>query len=332
MTGATIAVPQAVNPWVVYSPGYDMHLFGLERLHPFDGRKFSRAWREARKVLGEVLQRRTTKPAREASLAELLTVHTQTYLARLKSPAYLAEVLELPLLRRLPAFVLERRLLEPMRLAAFGTIVAAQLALANGLAVNLGGGFHHASRDRGEGFCCYADINLAIAALRAGGDLKAGNDRVLIVDLDAHQGNGYERLAVGDSDIYIFDMYNRAIYPQDYVARKRIDYDVSLPTGTDETVYLQQLRKHLPQAIQAAKKPSLAFYIAGTDIYERDQLGGLGVSAEGILARDRFVLTSLAAAGIPVTVLTGGGYSPDSYLQIASMLEYVFTAWRPTPG
>lgn len=328
--GSTLSVKRSSGPIVIYSPEYDFHLFGLERLHPFDGRKFSKAWQEAYRQIGEPLRRQTIRPTQPLAARDLLAVHSAAYLAQLQSARYIAEVLEFPILRSLPMGVIESRLLWPMRLAARGTLLAARAALGgDGLAFNLGGGYHHASADRGEGFCCFADISLAVALLRQTGELVTGQDTVMIIDLDAHQGNGHERLAVGDKDIYIFDMYNRAIYPQDQFARQRIDYDVGLPAGTDETIYLQQLKKHLPIALSAAGQPRLAFYIAGTDIYENDQLGGLGVSAEGIRARDRFVLATLVAAEVPVAVLTGGGYSGESYQHIANTVEYIFETWQP---
>jgi histone deacetylase 11 len=319
-----------IDPTLIYTPGYDIHLYGLERLHPFEGRKYSKAWQLALSQIGDSFRRHTLPPTRPISTAELLTVHTEGYLQKLRSPAYVAQVLELPALRWLPMVLLERRLLRPMRLAVMGTWMAAQAALRSGLGLNLAGGYHHASADRGEGFCCYADINIALHLLRQAGSLVAGQDRVMIIDLDAHQGNGHERVSVGDGDVYIYDMYNRGIYPQDYLARRRIDYDVPVPSGSDEVVYLQQLRKHLPLALEAAHQPKLAFYIAGTDIYEQDQLGGLCVSAEGIAARDRFVLDLLTKAGVPLVVLSGGGYSSASFEQIANTLIYVFNTWVTT--
>lgn len=312
------------QPTVIYSPGYDLQFFGLEKLHPFDGHKYSKAWRAAAQTLGPSLRQHTLPPTRPIATPELLTVHSAAYLAKLHGPAYVAQVLELSVLRYLPYFLLEQCVLRPMRLAVMGTWMAAQAALEDGLAINLGGGYHHASADRGEGFCCFADIHVALHLLRQAGKLVRGRDRVMIVDLDAHQGNGHERLSVGDGDVYIFDVYNRGIYPQDYVARRRIDYDVPLPAGSDEVVYLQQLHKHLPAALEAANHPALAFYIAGTDIYENDQLGGLGVSSEGIGARDRFVLNLFGQAGVPLVMVTGGGYSAASYQQIANTLIYAF--------
>jgi histone deacetylase 11 len=316
-----------IDPAVVYSPDYDLHLMGLERFHPFDGRKYSKAYRLALKHLGSRLKRRTIRPARPIETHELLAVHTETYLSKLKAPGYAAEVVELPLLRSLPGFVIEARILRPIRLGVMGTLLAAQEALQNGVAINLAGGYHHASRERGEGFCFFADINIAIAALRQAGGLVPGRDRILIVDLDAHQGNGHERVSVDDPDVFILDMYNRAIYPQDHLARRRINVDVPLAAGTQETVYLQQLRKNLPVLLKAAGQPGLAFYVAGTDIFEQDPLGGLGISAEGIAARDRIVLTTLVEAGVPVVMLAGGGYSRESYEHLANAVEFVFETW-----
>jgi histone deacetylase 11 len=317
----------AVDPVVIYTPQYDLHLMGLEKLHPFDGRKFSRAWLTAYKSIGSRLKQRTFQPPRPAECDELLTVHSEAYLNKLNSPRYVAEVIELPLLASLPMFVLERRILRPMRLATMGTVMAARTALRDGVAINLGGGYHHASREKGEGFCFYADINIAIETLRRSGELVAGRDRVMIIDLDVHQGNGHERASVDDDDIFIFDMYNRDIYPGDEEARRRIDYEAPLTSGADDTRYLQQLRKHLPAALAAARLPRLAFYIAGTDVYEHDRLGALSVSQEGILERDKFVFKTLVNAGVRVAMLTGGGYSGESYRHIARTVEAVFETW-----
>jgi len=312
---------------IVYSPAYDLHFLGLEKLHPFEGRKYSRAWREARKTLGEGLERLTHCPPHPIDRESLLAVHTEDYLDKLNSPRYAAQVVELPILASLPKFLIERRILRPMRLAAMGTLLAAREALNGGMAVNLGGGYHHASQDRGEGFCFYADINIALEALRRSGDVVRGQDRVLIVDLDVHQGNGHERVSMHDRDVYILDMYNRDIYPQDREARRRINCDVPLPSGADDALYLQQLRACLPQALREAGRPKIAFYVAGTDIYEHDLLGGLRVSAQGILERDRLVLNTLTSEGIPWVMLAGGGYSGESYRHIANSVCFVIQTW-----
>jgi histone deacetylase 11 len=316
-----------IQPIIVYSPGYDLHLLGVERLHPFDGRKYSRAYHLALHHLGAALARRTLRPRHPIARAHLLAVHSADYLAAIRSRRTIAQIVELPLLAGLPGFLLDWRLLAPMRLATHGTLLAARQALLTGLAFNLGGGFHHASQEQGEGFCFYADVTIAIAALRQAGKLVLGRDRVLIVDLDAHQGNGHERLALNDPDLFIFDLYNRDIFPRDHAARRRIDYEVTVPMGADDGLYLGRLNAHLPQALARAGQARLAFYIAGTDIYEHDQLGGLRVSAQGIFERDRYVLETLAEASIPTIVVTGGGYSPDSHRHIARTVEFLLSRW-----
>jgi histone deacetylase 11 len=208
-----------------------------------------------------------------------------------------------------------------MRLGAMGTLVAARHALTGGLALNLAGGYHHASAEQGEGFCFYADIPIAMAALRhePEGGLGRGA-RVLILDLDAHQGNGHELLARNDPDVFIVDLYNRDIYPHDLAARRRIDVDRPLPSGTGDQAYLRVLQKALAAAL-ATGPFALAFYVAGADVHENDLLGGLSLTSDGVRARDRLVLTALREAGVPVAALGAGGYGQESYRLLAGLVE-----------
>ena len=148
------------------------------------------------------------------------------------------------------------RVLRPMRWATAGTVLAAREAMrTGGLAVNLSGGYHHASRDRGEGFCVYSDIGIAITMLRDAGVL-APDDRVVYVDLDAHQGNGVARVFVDDPRVFIFDVYNELIYPRDAHARRRIDCDLPVPPGCDDGRYLSLLRAELPPFLDARRAPA----------------------------------------------------------------------------
>ncbi|MCC7360172.1 MAG: histone deacetylase [Anaerolineales bacterium] len=320
-----MAAPASVDPRIVCTPGYDLTFLGLERLHPFDGRKASRAWRAARRRLGAALDQRTLRPTLPLTREQLLAVHTPAYLDQLRSPAYVAQVLELPIVARLPSFIIDWRLLRPMRLGAQGTRLAAEAALRGGLAYNLAGGYHHAGRDQGQGFCCYADVHLTLAALRQTGALAA-DDRVLILDLDAHQGNGHERLAQADPQVFIADVYNQDIFPGDWAARRRIDLDRPVRSGTGDDAYLRLLRRLLPE-VTAAGPFRLAFYIAGTDVAAEDPLGGMALSGDALRTRDRLVLTALLAAGTAVTMLAGGGYGPHSYLHLADSLSYVVETW-----
>ncbi|NWF71094.1 MAG: histone deacetylase [Chloroflexi bacterium] len=314
-----------MKPYVVYTPDYDIHFGGLEKLHPFDTRKYSRAYEEARKRLGAALAQATLIPPGQVSDDDLRLVHTREYLESLKSVQVLVQALEFPPLALFPYGMIEQHLLRPMRLATMGTLMAARAALHHRLLLNLSGGYHHASASKGEGFTIFSDIALAIIKLRREG-LLAEHDGVLIIDLDAHQGNGYARIFRDDATITIFDMYNGSIYPMDGYARKRINYDLPLPPGCADQQYLLTLKAELPRALEAAQA-KLAFYVAGTDIYERDMLGGLRVTEEAIFDRDSYVLNRLAEADIPFVMLPAGGYSADSYRFIARTLCYLFERW-----
>jgi histone deacetylase 11 len=144
---------------------------------------------------------------------------------------------------------------------------------------------------------------------------------VLYIDLDAHQGNGMARLCAEhqDEQVVLLDLFNTDIYPQDRVAQQRVDRAVPLISGMTDRTYLGLLRAHLTRAM-ASVKPRFALYNAGTDILSEDPLGGLNISEEGVRERDRFVLQTLRAAGVPVAVVLGGGYTPQSHRLIANML------------
>jgi histone deacetylase 11 len=316
-----------LTPKIIYSPEYDIHFGGLEKLHPFDTRKYSHAYDAAHKTLGDQLTRATITPTQPVSDEDLCLVHTPAYLQTLKSVDVLVRALEFAPLAMFPYKLVEERLLIPMRLATTGTIMAARESLSCGMAINLSGGYHHASADKGEGFTVFSDMSIAILKLRAEG-LLAAKDQVLIIDLDAHQGNGHERVFFHDDTVSIFDMYNGVIYPNDGYARKRINWNLALAPGTRDAQYLNVLYDYLPRALGEMKAaPKLAFYIAGTDIYEHDQLGGLRISEEAIFLRDKFVFETLIAAGIPFVMLLAGGYSPDSYRFIARAVEYALETW-----
>ena len=313
---------------IIYARQYNIGLLGLERLHPFDSRKFGRAWRCLRKHFGKHLQEMAVRPPGPVRQEQLLRVHEAAYLERLRDPACVSAALELPQAGRLPGRLLDHAVLRPMRWAAMGSIVAAHEAMNHGLAVNLGGGYHHAGRERGEGFCIYSDIALAIDALRQENRLKPAH-RIAYVDLDAHQGNGVCHLFAEDSRLFIFDMYNRDIYPcMDITARERIDCDVPLSTGCRDKEYLQNLTTRLPVFLDSISKTetvAFAIYNAGTDIYVGDPLGALGVSAAGVLERDLFVIRELRQRQIPTLMLLSGGYTRISYKLVAdsviAMLE-----------
>jgi histone deacetylase 11 len=210
-----------------------------------------------------------------------------------------------------------------------GTVIAAREAMEHGLAVNLSGGYHHASPDHGHGFSTYADVGLAVHTLRQSGRLGE-KDKVVYVDLDAHQGNGVCRTFADDSRVFIYDQYNEDIFPMDVRAQRRIDCAVPIPFGCGEADYLAALRGRLPVFLNSVTRGGdvrLAIYNAGTDVYAGDRLGGMNVSAAGVLERDRFVLQELMQRRIPTAVVLSGGYSAESYRLVADMAAYVLETW-----
>lgn len=217
-----------------------------------------------------------------------------------------------------------------MRWATAGTILAARLALKHGLAINLSGGYHHAGPERGEGFCIYADIAIAIASLRKGGELSEA-DRVVYIDCDAHQGNGVCHCFADDQRVFIFDQFNSGIYPaSDAAAKRRIDCAVPVPVNRRTNDYLAQLRSTLPKFLDGVGKSGdikLAIYNAGTDLVAGDPLGCLAVSPDGVFSRDQFVLNELISRNLPTVMLPSGGYTKESYRLIARSVAYAIEQW-----
>ena len=225
---------------------------------------------------------------------ELLLVHTPDYVARFNGGTLTASE------ERRIGFPWSPALVERSRRAVGGTISAARHALLHGVAMNLAGGTHHAFADHGEGFCVYNDIAVAIRLLAAEGRIH----RAVVIDLDVHQGNGTHSIFAADASVFTFSMHGGKNYPFHKVAGT---LDVDLPDGCDDTRYLATLESHLP-AVLAAAAPDLAIYIAGADPHEGDTLGRLALTFDGLLQRDRYVLTMCREVGIPVAVVIGGGY------------------------
>ena len=273
-----------------------------------------------------ILKQWSITPKSPVTNDELLTVHSQEYLELLKSSQYITGAIELPFLGFLPITLLDKYILEPMRWATKGTIIAAAEALKCGIAVNFSGGYHHASKENGEGFCLYSDIALSIGILRKSKKLLK-EDQILIIDLDAHQGNGLERIFIADQDVKILDMYNQDIYPKDSLAKKRIDCDIPLDSGTSDQKYLAKLEKYLTRFLENSSNPKIAFYNAGSDVYQFDSLGQLSISAKGIFERDKFVFDILTNANIPWVMVLSGGYTKESYKLIAQSIIYVLKTW-----
>ncbi|XP_035857652.1 histone deacetylase 11 isoform X5 [Sander lucioperca] len=316
------SIPRTCLP-IVYHPDYNITFMGLEKLHPFDAGKWGKVihfLKEEHFITdGNIVE------AREATEEDLLVVHTKRYLNRLKNQILegsrewslvVATITEIPPLLFLPNFLVQRKVLRPLRTQTGGTIMAGKLAVDRGWAINVGGGFHHCSSDRGGGFCAFADITLAIKFLF---ERVEGISRATIIDLDAHQGNGHERDFLDDRRVFIMDVYNRYIYPGDGYAKRAIKRKVELDWGTEDSEYLQKVELHCEGALNEVQ-PDIIVYNAGTDILDGDPLGGLSISPQGIVNRDEIVFRAATRRGIPILMVTSGGYQKKTARIIADSI------------
>ena len=274
---------------VIWCPRYEVdignHVFPVEKYRLIKQRL------EASGALSSA-DLQTPQPAK---VEDVLRVHTRSYWSKIAEDAFTPDeerLLELP-------FSPELR--EASLLCAGGTTLAGHLAISQGRSVHLGGGFHHAFADHGEGFCLLNDVAIAAATL-----LEAQEaDRILIVDLDVHHGNGTASIFAEEARVFTFSMHHERNYP---AVKPPGDLDVGLDDGVGDEEYLQLLREHLPRVL-VEHQPRLILYLAGADPYEADQLGGLGLSVEGLRERDEFVLSTAAEAEIAVAVTLAGGYA-----------------------
>ena len=181
-----------------------------------------------------------------------------------------------------------------------GTWLAAQLAMRHGYAANSAAGSHHALRDTGAGYCVFNDLAVTSNRLIAEGDAR----RILVVDLDVHQGDGTAALTAGREDIFTFSIHAAKNFP---VRKARSDLDIELADGTDDAGYLEQLERHLPVLLDSFR-PDLVLYQAGVDPHANDRLGRLALSDTGLARRDCFVVREVRARGVPIASTLGGGY------------------------
>ncbi len=301
----------------VYSDAYRIHLQGLEKLHPFDTHKY-------RRIIEKLIEEKRISPEaiyspQPASEEDLLRVHTPAYLETLKVPVHVATYLEFPALSGLDSEQVYQAVVLPHRFVTGGTILSAHLALEHPLVFHIGGGYHHAKPDRGEGFCLFADIAIAIRHLQA----KGKAHRFLVVDLDVHQGNGTAEIFADDERVFTFSMHERDIYP---LPKAISDCDVELEPETEDETYLQLLSHYLPEITKLAE-PEMVFFVAGCDVLKDDPLASLSITGKGLIERDKKVVQYFFEQNIPLVFLLAGGYAPNSwhsqYQSICHILEMV---------
>ena len=249
---------------------------------------------------------------------ELLLAHESGYLERLEAlidkPMLAYFEFEAPINRDVAAAV---------RFATGGTILACELALSHKTAaLNLGGGFHHAFPDHGEGFCFINDVAVAIRVMQARGLGK----RFAVIDCDLHQGNGTAAILGRDPDIFTFSIHQEELYP---VPKQHSTLDIGLEKFASDEVYNGHLERHVP-SIYESHRPDLVLYVAGADPFEEDQLGDLRLTKAGLRRRDEIVLGTAKAMGIPVAAVLAGGYAPrtedvvDIHVNMARVIRQVW--------
>lgn len=200
-------------------------------------------------------------------------------------------------------FPLSEDLVERERIIADGTMKACEYALQYGIAMNIAGGTHHAYSDHGEAFCMLNDQAIGARYLQA----KKLAERVLIIDLDVHQGNGTAEIFKNDASVFTFSMHGESNYP---FKKEKSDLDIPLKKGIEDDEYLSILIKTLPELITKVK-PDFIFYLSGVDVISTDKLGTLALTLNGCKNRDEIVLKTCFNNKIPVQCSMGGGYSPD---------------------
>ena len=234
------------------------------------------------------------------------TIPDDSHILRVHTPDYYQDLKQLTLDKRAArkiGFPLSDSLIEREVIIADGTIKGSEFALQHGIAMNIAGGTHHAYTNRGEAFCLLNDQAIGARYLQ---DKQLAN-KLLIVDLDVHQGNGTAEIFKNDPSVFTFSMHGKGNYP----FKKEIsDLDIALENNTDDKTYLNLLYEILPRLIEQ-EQPDFIYYLCGVDVIATDKLGKLGMTIDGCKLRDQFVLETCKQHNIPVMCCMGGGYSPD---------------------
>jgi acetoin utilization deacetylase AcuC-like enzyme len=279
------------RPGLVYTDDYDLNL----GTHVFPSSKY-------RMIHDNMVLRSLATPGdfeapAPATDGDILLAHGADWVDRLKHlKLRFDEIMRLEI-------PVSPELVTALWLACGGSIRAAERALAEGIVYNVGGGFHHAFRDHGEGFCGLNDVAVAIRRLQKDGRIR----RAMVVDVDVHQGNGTAGIFAGDPDVFTLSIHQLNNYP--YV-KPPSSLDINLADGTGDEEYLSRLGAGLLPALDA-HRPDLLFYVAGADPYEHDRLGGLSLTRPGLRRRDDLVLGAAAARRIPTVIVLAGGYAAD---------------------
>jgi acetoin utilization deacetylase AcuC-like enzyme len=289
--GAGELGPEMLPFHLIYHEDYDLHLGN----HVFPSQKF-RLIRERLLSEGFAAPEDFVTPE-PASDEDLMLVHERGWVQRLKTGAVsYEEILQLEI-------PYSPEMVRAFWLAAGGTTLAARMALQQGVCFNVGGGFHHAFPDHGEGFCAINDIAVSIRKLQRDGKIR----RAMVVDCDVHHGNGTATIFAGDASVFTLSIHQYNNYP---VWKPPSSVDVHLSDGTGDEEYLERLSAAYRFPLTGFH-PDLLVYVAGADPYRYDQLGGLALTLEGLKRRDRLVIQTALRHGTAVAIVLAGGYAAD---------------------
>lgn len=308
---------------VVYHPRYKLGTSWLKHLHKLDLDKSGDLYRA---LLGKGLMRaKQVSTPEKVTSAELHSVHSTQYVCdKITDKQWLSRVFQVEAMARFPYALSRHFALTPVFYHTGGTILAGKLAAEKGWAINLGGGAHHAHANDASGFCAVADISISIQQLRRH---NKNIKKIMIIDLDAHQGNGHERDFMHDPDVFILDMFThgalpdgKMFYPDDRVAMAEINIAVKLDFHTRDDAYLQNLASSLRRA-KTEFQPDIIYYVAGADILEGDLLGKQNVTKSGLIERDEMVFAFARELGAPIVTVQAGGYQPGLGAIVADSIE-----------
>ncbi len=295
---------------IVYRSEYMTAIYARDNHRAFDVMKFKKIRDQL--VKEHLITRRDVLTPERVSDEDLLRVHSKAYLESLKNPLIVAQYLYLDYVNPWDDFIFEY-----FRYVTGGSILAAEYAYEHDIVVfNLGGGYHHAHRDKAEGFCLINDVAVAIERIRQDHHIQ----RVLVVDLDYHQGNGVMLIYKDDPNVFTFSIHGATWEEID----KENNLDIELPSHTGDEAYLAALRSYLPGVIERFQ-PELTIYLAGADPYKEDTLGDFELTEDGLLQRDQFVYQQVRSRGIPLAVLAAGGYGPHSWKIYFNFIKWVIT-------
>jgi len=263
-------------------------------------------------IAKKVLKHRNILRPYPCSYDDLRLVHKEGYLKRIQDPQYVSQILKIDVVDLWDNYILEY-----YRAVTGGTLLATAYTLSCNLPVfNLGGGFHHAHPDKAEGFCLLNDIAIAIEKFRK----KKRVNRIMIIDLDYHQGNGNILYFLEDQDVYTFSIHADTWVEVENLFNK----DILIDALSDDKAYLDVLAKELEDSFKLFK-PELVYFIDGSDTYEKDTLAGMKLTREGMLQRNLFVYEKVRNLNLPLVILAGGGYGPDSWQVYYDFIEYCLT-------